>query len=75
MSSARLGTFLIQYDLFQETIVEAENENGFVSIGLEPIYWGHNLVERHARKVDTRGFFFKLQDEMHNATAFGVEVI
>jgi hypothetical protein len=38
MSSARLGTFLAQYDLFQETIVEAENENGFVSIGLEPIY-------------------------------------
>ncbi|KAM0869310.1 hypothetical protein ACQ4PT_040753 [Festuca glaucescens] len=70
-----LETFLVQYDLFQETIIEAENDDRFVSIGLEPIYWGRNLVERHAGKVYTRGIFFKFQDEMHNSTAFGVEVI
>ncbi|XP_051196826.2 protein FAR1-RELATED SEQUENCE 5-like [Lolium perenne] len=70
-----LETFLVQYELFQETIIEAENDDRFVSIGLEPIYWGHNLVEKHAGKIYTRGIFFKFQDEMHNSTAFGVEVI
>jgi hypothetical protein len=67
--------FLIQYDLFQQTVVETENEDRFLSIGLEPVYWGHSRIERHANKLYTRGIFFKFQNELMNATAFAVEVV
>jgi hypothetical protein len=70
-----IETFLIQYDLFQETVVETENEDRFLSIGLEPVYWGHSRIERHASKLYTRGIFFKFQNELMNATAFAVEVV
>jgi hypothetical protein len=52
-----IETFLIQYDLFQETVFETENEDMFLSIGLEPVYWGHSHIERHARKLYARGIF------------------
>jgi hypothetical protein len=70
-----IETFLVQYDLFQENVVETENEDRFVSNGLEPIYWGHSRIERHASKLYTRGIFFKFQTELMNSTAFAVDVV
>jgi hypothetical protein len=70
-----IETFLMQYELFQENIIEMENEDRFESIGKEPIYWGHTRIERHAGRVYTRGIFFKFQNELMNATAFAVDTV
>jgi hypothetical protein len=70
-----IETFLMQYELFQENIIEMENEDKFESIGKEPIYWGHTRIERHAGRVYTRGIFFKFQNELMNATAFAVDTV
>jgi hypothetical protein len=70
-----IETFLVQSDLFQENVIETENEDRFLSNGLEPIYWGHSRIERHASKLYPRGIFFKFQTELMNSTAFAVDVV
>jgi hypothetical protein len=70
-----IETFLMQYELFQENIIETENEDKFLSLQKEPIFWGHNRIEKHASKLYTRGIFFKFQLELQNSTAFVVDVV
>ncbi|KAM0888535.1 hypothetical protein ACQ4PT_028284 [Festuca glaucescens] len=62
--------FLKQYELFQENVVEIENRDRFESTQQIPAFWGHQLIEKHARKIYTRGIYLKFLTELPNSTAF-----
>lgn len=67
-----IEAFMKQYELFQENVIEIENQDRFVSNDKRPVYWSRNLIERHAAKKYTRGIYLKFLTELVNATAFAV---
>jgi hypothetical protein len=67
-----IETFLKQYELFQENVIETENEDRFDSTQKKPTFWCNNPIERHAAKIYTNGIYKKFVTELVNATAFSV---
>jgi hypothetical protein len=67
-----IETFLKQYELFQENVIEIENEDRFMSTQQQPVLWCRQPIERHAAQIYTRGIYLKFATELVNATAFGV---
>ena len=61
-----------QYELFQENVINIENQDRFVSNEKTPILWSRCPLERHAAKNFTRGIYLKMLTEFVNATTFGV---
>jgi hypothetical protein len=43
-----IENFLKQYEIFQENVVEIENEDRFHSTQQDPTFWCHQPIERHA---------------------------
>jgi hypothetical protein len=70
-----IENFLKQYEIFQENVVEIENEDRFHSTQQDPTFWCHQLIERHAAEIYTRGIYSKFLTELLNSTAFGVHEI
>ena len=67
-----IETFLKQYELFQENIVQIENRDRFESSQQIPVFWCRQLIERHAGKIYTKGIYLKFVTELLNSTAFQV---
>ncbi|KAM0827433.1 hypothetical protein ACQ4PT_068199 [Festuca glaucescens] len=67
-----IETFMKQYELFQENVVEIENRDRFELTQQIPAFWGNQLIERHAAKIYTRGIYLKFFTELLNSTAFGL---
>uniref|UniRef100_A0A8R7PHG9 Protein FAR1-RELATED SEQUENCE n=1 Tax=Triticum urartu TaxID=4572 RepID=A0A8R7PHG9_TRIUA len=61
-----------QYVLFQENVIHIENQDRFLSNEKTPVFWSHQLVERHAAAIYTRGIYLKFLTELVNSTAFKV---
>jgi hypothetical protein len=70
-----IENFLIQYELFQENVLEIENQDRYQSTQQDPTFWCHQPIERHAAKIYTRGIYSKFVIELLNSTAFGVDEI
>jgi hypothetical protein len=67
-----IENFLKQYELFQENIVEVENQDRFESTVKNLVFWSNQPIERHAASIYTRGIYLKFVTELMNASAFGI---
>jgi hypothetical protein len=67
-----IENFLKQYELFQENIIEIENDDRFQSSQKKPVFWCRQPIEHHAAAVYTKGIYLKFVTELLNSTAFGV---
>jgi hypothetical protein len=67
-----IETFIQQYELFQENIVEIENKDRFETTQKKPVFFLRQPIEKHAAKIYTKGLYLKFATELVNATAFAV---
>ncbi|WVZ94775.1 hypothetical protein U9M48_040633 [Paspalum notatum var. saurae] len=75
MRNDTIGTFLEQYEIFQDEQDTVEDKDRFDSNILKPIYTTKKPIKRHAARIYNKGIYLKFVQELLNSDAYSVEEI